>query len=102
MPDGTIRADAGKIASAVSVLRDAAETCGDIAVDGVARRVGGGLPGGSAIEAALDRACGAAAVCASRSVGRLGGLADLAAETRRFLEATDVDFAESLGRVAAR
>ncbi|NLD84732.1 MAG: hypothetical protein GX636_02290 [Actinomycetales bacterium] len=54
------------------------------------------------IEGALDRACGAAAVCAARSSGRLVGLADFAAEAHRFLEAEDEDFAASLGAVVGR
>lgn len=102
MPDGTIRADAAKIAEAVSVFRDAGEMSGSIAFDEVAEDLGEGLPGGSAIQQALDRACGAAAVCASRSAGRLGGLADFAHEAHRFLEASDEEFAALLGSVAGR
>lgn len=102
MPDGTIRADAAKIAEAVSVFRDAGEMSGSIAFDEVAEDLGEGLPGGSAIQQALDRACGAAAVCASRSAGRLVGLADFANEAHRFLEASDEEFAALLGSVAGR
>lgn len=102
MPDGTIRADAPRIAGAVSVFRDAGERAGRIAFDEVSANVGEGLPGGSAIAQALDRACGAAAVCASRSAGRLGGLADFAHEAHRFLEASDEEFAALLGSVAGR
>ena len=102
MPDGTIRADAEKIAKAVSVFRDVGERSEEIAFDEVAGTLGEGLPGGSAIAQALDRACGAAAVCASRSAGRLGGLADFAHEAHRFLEASDEEFAALLGSVAGR
>lgn len=102
MPDGTIRADAGKIASAVSVFREAGDHATDVTFPGVAAGLGEALPGGSAIAQALDRACGAAAVSASRSSGRLGGLADFAAEAHRFLEAEDEDFASLLGAVAGR
>ena len=102
MPDGTIRADAGKIASAVSVFRDCGQAAAEVTFPEVAARLGGGLPGGSAIERALDRACGAAAVCASSIAGRLDGLADFAAEAHRFLEAEDEDFAALLGGVAPR
>ena len=102
MPDGTIRADAGKIASAVSVSRDCGEAATKVTFPEVAARLGGGLPGGSAIEQAVDRACGAAAVCASRIAGRLGGLADFVAEAHRFLEAEDEDFAALLAAVARR
>lgn len=58
------------------------------------------LPGGSAIEQALDRACGAAAVCAARSSDQLAGLADFADRAHRFLKAEDEDFAALLGAVA--
>lgn len=102
MPDGTIRADAPKIASAVSVFRDAGDRVGGVEFPHVAADVGGALPGGSAIEQALDRACGAAAVAASHCSGRLGGLADFSAEAHRFLEAEDEDFAALLGEVAGR
>ena len=93
MPDGTIRADAGRIASAVPVFRHA----GDAAAG-----VEAALPGGSAIASAVDRACGAAAACAARSAGRLTGLADFAAGAHRFLEASDEDVAGLLGAVARR
>lgn len=102
MPDGTIRADAGRIAKAVSVFREAGQAVADVTFPDVAADVGVALPGGSAIVQALDRACGAAAVAASRSSGRLGGVADFAAEAHRFLEATDEDFAALLGQVAGR
>ena len=100
MPDGTIRADAGKIASAVSVFRASGDRAADVEFPQVAASVAAALPGGSAIAQALDRACGAAAVCAARSSGRLAGLADFAAEAHRFLEAEDEDFAALLGAVA--
>jgi len=100
MPDGTIRADAEKITSAVSVFREAGEGVGDVVFPGIAADVEAALPGGSALAQALDRACGAAAVSAARSAGRLAGLADFAAEAHRFLELTDQRFAESLGAVA--
>lgn len=102
MPDGTIRADAGRIAKAVSVFREAGDLAGDVEFPHVAAGVGAAMPGGSAVAEALDRACGAAAVAASRSSGRLGGVADFAAEAHRFLEATDEDFAALLGAVAGR
>ena len=57
---------------------------------------------GDLISQAVDRACGAAAVCASRIAGRLGGLADFVAEAHRFLEAEDEDFAALLAAVARR
>ncbi|WP_272875143.1 hypothetical protein [Dietzia massiliensis] len=41
-------------------------------------------------------------MCASRSAGRLGGLADFAHEAHRFLEASDEEFAALLGSVAGR
>lgn len=102
MPDGTIRADARKIASAVSVFREAGYLAGDVEFPHVAAGVEAGMPGGSAVAQALDRACGAAAVAASRSSGRLAGVADFAAEAHRFLEAEDEDFAALLGKVAGR
>ncbi|HJC27799.1 MAG TPA: hypothetical protein H9759_00200 [Candidatus Dietzia intestinipullorum] len=100
MPDGTISADAEKIASAVAVFRGAGEGAAGVSLPHVAANVGAALPGGSAIEQALDRACGAAAVCAARSSGRLVGLADFAAQAHRYLEAEDEDFAALLGAVA--
>lgn len=102
MADGTIRADAGKIANAVSVFRDAGDEAGGVTFPGAADALGEALPGGSAIARALDRACGAAAVCADRSSGRLVGLADFAAQAHRFLEAEDEDFAALLGTVAGQ
>lgn len=102
MPDGTIRADAPKIASAVSVFRNAGDLVGGVEFPQVDADVAGAMPGGSAIEQALGRACGAAVVAASRSSDRLGGLADFAAEAHRFLEAEDEDFAALLGKVAGR
>lgn len=102
MPDGTIRADAGRIASAVSVFRTSGEKAAEVSFPHVVAGVGTALPGGSAIEQALDRACGAAAAAASRSSGRLAGLADFAAEAQRFLEAEDEDFAALLGQVVGR
>ncbi|MDX2357688.1 hypothetical protein [Dietzia sp. PP-33] len=100
MPDGTIRADADKIAAAVSVFREAGARASEVTFPHVAQGVAVALPGGSAIASALDRACGAAAVCASRGAGRLAGLADFAAEAHRFLEASDEDFAGLLAQVA--
>ena len=102
MPDGTIRADASKIAGAVSVFRDSGERIADVTFPWTAGALALGLPGGSALVQAMDRACGAAAVSATHSAGRLEGLADVAAEAHRFLEAKDEDFAELLGRVAGR
>lgn len=102
MPDGTIRADTDKIADAVSVFRDAGARASEVTFPRVAADLGTALPGGSAIAGALDRACGAAAVSASRSSGRLAGLADFAAEAHRFLEAEDEDFARLFGQVAGR
>lgn len=102
MPESTIRADAPKIATAVSVFRAAGDTAGGVSFEGMAAGLDRALPGGSAIASALDRACGAAAVAASRCSGRAAGLADFAAEAHRFLEATDADFAEQLGKVAPR
>lgn len=102
MPDGTIRADAGKIASSVSVFRDAGDRIADVRLPGVAADLEMAMSGGSAVAGALDRACGAAAVCAARSSGRLVGLADFAAGAHRFLEAEDLDFAALLGQVAGR
>ncbi|NLD84730.1 MAG: hypothetical protein GX636_02280 [Actinomycetales bacterium] len=102
MADGTIRADAGKIENSVSVFRDAGVTVAEVTFPGTTAAVGSSLPGGSAIAGALDRACGAAAVCAARSAGRLVGLADFAAEAHRFLEAEDEDFAALLGAVVGR
>lgn len=100
MPDGTIRADAGKIADAVSVFREAGDRVAAVTFPGIADGVAAALPGGSAIERAVDRACGAAAVSAARSSGRLSGLADFAAEAHRFLEVADQDFADLLAQVA--
>lgn len=102
MAGSTIRADADKIEHSVSVFRDAADQVVGVTFDGVAAAVGVLLPGGSAIEGALDRACGAAAVLAMRSSGRLYGLADFADEAHRFLETADEDFAAALGKVAGR
>ncbi len=102
MPDGTIRADAGKIASAVSVFRDSGERAAEVTFPTVVADVAVALPGGSAVEQALDRACGAAAVCAARSSGRLAGLADFVEQAHRFLEAEDEDFAALLGAVVGR
>ena len=102
MPDGTIRADAEKIARAVSVFRSAGDQAAGVTFPHITVEVGAALPGGSAIEQALDRACGAAAVFAARSSGRLGGLAEFAAQAHRFLEAQDEDFAVLLGAVARR
>lgn len=102
MAGGTIRADAGKIEHSVTVFRDAGDRVAGVTFQGIAAAVGASLPGGSAIEGALDRACGAAAVCAGRSSGRLVGLADFAAEAHRFLEAEDEDFAELMGSVVGR
>ena len=102
MPDGTIRADAGKIASAVSVFRVSGDRAVDLTFPRVVADLAEALPGGSAIEQALDRACGAAAVCAARSSGRLAGLADFAEQAQRFLEAEDEDFAALLGTVAGQ
>ena len=102
MAGSTIRADADKIEHSVSVFRDAGDGVAGVSFDGVAAAVGASLPGGSAIEGALNRACGAAAVCAARSSGRLVGLAGFAAEAHRFLEAEDEDFAASLGAVVGR
>lgn len=102
MPEGTIRADAGKIASAVSVFRISGEKAADVSFPHVVAGVGAALPGGSAIEQALDRACGAAALCAARSSDRLIGLADFADQAHRFLEAKDEDFAAQLGKVVGR
>lgn len=102
MPDGTIRADAGKIASAVTVFRDSGGKAAEVTFPAVAADVALALPGGSAVEQALDRACGAAAVCAARSSGRLTGLADFAEQAHRFLEAEDEDFAALLGAVVGR
>ena len=100
MPDGTIRADVGKIASAVSVFRASGDRVADVEFPQLAAGVAVALPGGSAIEQALDRACGAAAVCAARSSDRLAGLADFADQAHRFLKAEDEDFAALLGAVA--
>lgn len=102
MPDGTIRADAPKIEHAVSVFRDAGDLVGDVDFPHVTADVAGAMPGGSAIEQALDRACGAAAVAAARGSDRLAGLVDFAAEAHRFLEATDENFAALLAAVAKR
>lgn len=102
MAGDTIRADAPKIASAVSVFRTAGDAVGGVSFDGVATGLDAALPGGSAVAGALDRACGAAAEAATRCAGRAQGLADFAAEAHRFLEAEDSDFAELLGRVATR
>ncbi|WP_253919751.1 hypothetical protein [Dietzia psychralcaliphila] len=102
MPDGTIRADADRIASAVAVFRESGERIAEVTFPHIAAGVAAALPGGSAIASALDRACGAAAVSASRSSGRLTGLADFAAEAHRFLEARDEDFAGLLAQVAPR
>lgn len=102
MADGTIRADAGKIASAVSVFGGAGERVAEIAFPHVVAGLAAALPGGSEVASALDRACGAAAVYAARCSGRMTGLADFAAETHRFLEAEDQDFAGLLARVAPR
>ena len=102
MPDGTVRADAPKIEHAVSVFRDACDLVHDMDFSHVTGDVAGAMPGGAAIEQALDRACGAAAVAASRGSGRLAGLADFAGEAHRFLEATDEDFAALLEAVAKR
>ena len=102
MPDGTIRADAGKIATAVSVFREAADRTAGVTFPGIADGLAVALPGGSAIVRALDRACGAAAVSASRSAGRLAGFAEFTAEAHRFLEASDQDFADLLAQVAPR
>ena len=102
MAGDTIRADAPGIASAVSVLRAAGDTAGAVAFEGVAAGLDAALPGGSAVAAALDRACGAAGVAATRCAGRMTGLADFAAEAHRFLEAEDADFAELLGKAATR
>lgn len=102
MPDGTIRADAGKIASAVSVFRVSGQRAAEVTFPRVVADVAIALPGGSAVEQALDRACGAAAVCAARGSERLVGLADFAAQAHRFLEAEDEDFAALLGAVAGR
>ena len=102
MPGGTIRADASKIAGAVSVFRDSGERVAHVTFPHTADTLSIGLSGGSALVQALDRACGAAAVCAARSSARLETLADFAAEAHRFLEAKDEDFAELLGRVAGR
>ncbi|MFN3339373.1 MAG: hypothetical protein ACK40Z_06720, partial [Dietzia sp.] len=88
--------------SAVAVFRESGERVAEVAFPQVAAGMAVALPGGSAIAAALDRACGAAAVCASRSSGRLTGLADFAAEAHRFLEAQDEDFAVLLAQVAPR
>ncbi|MDV8001970.1 hypothetical protein [Rhodococcus sp. IEGM 1408] len=99
MADGTIRADAGRIASAVSVFGGAGERAAEIAFPNVVAGLETALPGGSAITSALDRACGAAAVHAARCSGRMTGLADFAAEAHRFLEASDEDFAGLLARV---
>lgn len=100
MPDGTIRADAGRIASAVPVLREAGELTAGVVFPRVAADLHAALPGGAAVAEALDRACGAAAMCASRGSGRLHGLADFADEAHRFLHAEDEDFARLLGQVA--
>ncbi|WP_295648050.1 hypothetical protein [uncultured Dietzia sp.] len=100
MPDGTIRTDAGKIASAVSVFRASGDCAADVEFRQVAAGIAVALPGGSAIQQALDRACGAAAVYAARSSDRLAGLADFADKAHRFLEAEDEDFAALLGVVA--
>lgn len=100
MPDGTIRADAGKIASAVSVFRASGDCAADVEFPQLTAGISVALPGGSAIEQALDRACDAAAVYAARSSDRLAGLADFADRAHRFLEAEDEDFASLLGAVA--
>lgn len=100
MADGTIRADARKIASAVSVFAAAADRAAGVTFPHVAGSVDAALPGGSAVASALDRACGAATVAASRSAGRMRGVADFAHEAHRFLEAEDEDFAGLLGQVA--
>lgn len=100
MPDGTIRADAEKIASAVSVFREAGDRIAGVVFPRVATDLHTALPGGTAVADALDRACGAAAVCASRGSGRLHGVADFADEAHRFLHAEDEDFARLLGQVA--
>lgn len=102
MADGTIRADAEKIASAVSVFRTAGDRAADVTFLDMATDVHAALPGGSAVASALDRACGAAAVAASRCSGRMIGIADFAAEAHRFLEAQDEEFAHLLGAVARR
>lgn len=102
MADGTIRADADKIASSVSVFRGGGDKVADVAFPGVAAGVGAALPGGAVVGQALGRACGAAAVCAARGAGRLTGLADFADQAHRFLEAEDEDFAELLGKVVGR
>lgn len=102
MPDGTIRADADKIARAVAVFRGSGEMTAEVVFPDVSQGVGAALPGGSAIEQALDRACGAAAVYATRSSGRLVGLADFAAESHRFLAVQDEDFAAQFGAVIGR
>lgn len=100
MPDGKIRADAGKFVSAVSLSRASGDRVADVEFPQVAAGVAVALPGGSAIEQALDRACGAAAVCAARSSDRLARLADFADQAHRFLKAEDEDFAALLGAVA--
>ena len=102
MADGTIRADAGRIASAVSVFRTGGQRTAELAFPHVVAGLDTALPGGSAIASALDRACGAAAVHAARCSGRMTGLADFAAEAHRFLAAEDEDFAGLLGQVAPR
>ena len=102
MPDGTIRADSGRIAHAVSVFRGAGDRVAAVTFPHVTTEVKAALPGGSAIGRALDRACGAATICAGRSAGRLDGLADFGAQAHRFLEERDEDFAALLGAVAGR
>lgn len=102
MPDGTIRADVDRIGAAVAVFRESGERVAEVTFPHVAAGVAAALPGGSAIASALDRACGAAAVCATRSSGRLTGLADFAEQAHRFLEARDEDFADLLAQVAPR
>ncbi len=102
MPDDGIRVDADRIASAVSVFREAADRGAAVSFATVAPGVETALPGGSAVAAALGRAGGAAAVCATRSSDRLTGLADFAAQAHRFLEASDEDFVGLLTQVAPR
>lgn len=102
MPDQAIRADADRITSAVSVFGAAADRGAAVSFATVTPGVETALPGGSAIAAALGRACGAAAVYAARCSGRLTGLADFAAQAHRFLEASDEDFAGRLTQVAPR
>ncbi len=69
MPDGTIRADAPKIEYAVLVFCDAGDPIEDVDFSHVTADVAGAMPGESASEQGLDRACGGFRTgCESRGV----------------------------------